>query len=249
MVPFVLLTSPRSGSTWVVDTLATHPQVTAYGEVFMPGRTRDPRWGAQGFPFYARYLQDRTRRAHPLTPTTYLRALYRSTDARAVGFKLMYGQARRHPSVAAYLGLRRVRVVHLIRENGLDVALSRRAAAERRVTSHADAAGAPETVRLIVPTQALVQELRAHERSVRMARRMLRAARMPVLELTYEQLFSDTAANLESILGFLGLEPDSRSVAPRLRKVNVSGHAERIANYEDVRRVLTEAGFGSLLRD
>lgn len=50
----------------------------------------------------------------------------------ALGLKVMYDRVLRYPEPLAYFWWRWVRVLHLIRENVLDIFLSREAAAVRR---------------------------------------------------------------------------------------------------------------------
>ena len=45
--PFVILTAPRTGSSWLVDSLNNHPQVVAHSELFVSeAREFEPRTGA-----------------------------------------------------------------------------------------------------------------------------------------------------------------------------------------------------------
>ena len=58
MTNFVVLSTQRSGSTWVVDMLTSHPRVVAYSELFMHGGEGKPRWsGAQDLPYWQTYAQ------------------------------------------------------------------------------------------------------------------------------------------------------------------------------------------------
>ena len=131
---FVLLASQRTGSTWVIDTLNGHPEVTAYSELFLHGGVGYPKYGgAKDLPFYESFVgadaaedlgSDRLER--------YLERVFRDrSNATAIGFKLMYGQATAYPGVRSYLRRHEVRVVHLVRHNLLDVVVSMNAALSR----------------------------------------------------------------------------------------------------------------------
>ena len=66
MVKFVMLTTQRSGSTWVIDMLNSHPRVVAYSELFLETSKERPVWG--GAKDVLLYNADRRRHGgHSLT--------------------------------------------------------------------------------------------------------------------------------------------------------------------------------------
>jgi LPS sulfotransferase NodH len=240
---FVVLTSPRSGSTWFVDTLNRAPGVAAYGELFQPGRMRPFTWGAQGFPSYVVYRREGRGGA-----AKYLGELFAGQEgAAAVGFKLMYRHAVEHPQAIAYLRLRRARVLHLVRRNGVDVAFSR-AAIEARSYGHATDPSALEAVALTLDPAAVVADVRAHRRGIRIARTVIAASRAPRLEVSYEELCDTPGRALAEVAEFLELEAPPSVGTSTLRKQSAR-QGEGVTNLAEVRRALVEAGFGDLLRE
>ena len=125
---FVILTTQRSGSGWLVDLLDDHPSVVAYEELFKVTETTVARHGASVVPRFEVMVGPRTwstSRGLVLKRYDYLRGLARAhPGADAVGFKLMYDQTRDHPWLVAMLIMMRARFVHLVRRNSLSAVLS-----------------------------------------------------------------------------------------------------------------------------
>jgi hypothetical protein len=153
-----------------MDRLTKHPEVGGYGEVLLPEVKGRPTWppGAEDRPFLAVYLrergisQPRVRGHYHLFP--YLDHLYEPRRGlRAIGFKLMYDQVLRYPEILLYLRARKVRVIHLVRTNLLDIVLSREALALRR-HPHGWSGGKPEDVRVVLDTARLPGEMTRLER-------------------------------------------------------------------------------------
>lgn len=113
---FVLFTTQRSGSTWVIDTLNFVDTVSAYGELLL----RQPRvWdvGPDDYPRLIDYpdknhVSQRLPSVRPLKTFAYLDGLYKGKGERqehdsignaqitqSVGFKLMYSALRQYPEV------------------------------------------------------------------------------------------------------------------------------------------------------
>jgi LPS sulfotransferase NodH len=223
-----------------VDTLNRSPGVAAYGELFQPGRVKGFTWGARGFPSYVSYRRDGGRSA-----LRYLRTwLEGDQQATAAGFKLMYRHAVQHPQVMAYLRMRGVRVLHLVRTNSVDVAFSR-AALERAHGHSTDPDAAPHADVAVDPAR-VVADARAHRRSVRTARAILRGVAMRHLEVSYEELCDDPAAILGRTGAFLGLPQPPTPGASPLRKL-AGRQGQGVSNLDEVRRALERAGFGHLL--
>jgi hypothetical protein len=226
--------------------LDSHPAARAYFELFDPGGKDPP---DEHPPYFAEYAREHSVGRNPLARArlcfAYLDEIYSPEPGLdAVGFKLMYGQARRNAAVIAYLIARRVRIVHLVRSNLLDIVVSRETAGARGRFNSSEVDAAPVTVSLDPPTVAA--RLTALDRHVRTVRRLIRMVRLPAIEVTYEHL----AANPEgfgAILQFLGVDDANRPLSSDIRKINPFGKQETIANYDEIRAVLTGTRFARFL--
>jgi LPS sulfotransferase NodH len=246
--PFVILTFPRTGSAWLVDTLDSHPAVVAYDELF---------YGAGGAPAYARsdlpnfesYLERipaPARRLRLLPTIAYLRMVYRDRPGvRAAGFKLMYVQARANPGVLYFLSLRRVRAIHLIRANLLDAVISYEAA---RVTGvfHPQRGDAVPNAVVSLDPDALRERLEQMEWEIARARSWIERFRLPRIEVAYEELVGRRKDTLDRILRFIGVEPRVECLDSSLIRTRPAG-VERIENLSEVRAALTGTRFAWML--
>ena len=180
-----------------MERLAKHPEVGGYGEVLLPGVEGWSNWplGADDRPFFATYVKengfgDRFLSRHQLL-LPYIDYLYEPRRGfRAIGFKLMYDQLMRYPELLVYLRVRQVAVLHLVRANLLDVLLSREAMKTRRFV-HARSEAEKEAVVVRLDTSKLIQDLGRLSAERRVATWMIRAVRLPILQITYEELRAD----------------------------------------------------------
>lgn len=251
---FVLLSTQRSGTSWLMERLAAHPAIGSYGELLLSGREGWPDWppGANDRPFFATYLKNRG--AQPSSLSAHLQLfrfldyLYEPRrDFRTIGFKLMYNEATPYPEILSYLCRRRVRVLHLLRANLLDIALSQMGTGMRKF-SHAWRSAEKEDIRIYVNTRTLLWWLRKLERDRRIARLMLRTMRLDVYEVTYEDLLTGDAP-LHAALKFIGIPTDATPELPAtMMKLAPLSHTEGIANFRQVEACLRGSRFYCLLR-
>lgn len=249
---FIVLTTPRSGSTWFIDVLSGFPGTTAYTELFLP--RRKPREERAMSWRTADYL-DRTLRGRPLFCETspgltgrpfsvvaYLNDVYRQPGA--VGFKVMYSNLVRYPELWAYAVARRLRVVHLVRSNLLDVVVSERVSRTSRTVHRVagEPAVAIEPV-WIDPAEA-VAEVRHMHRRLRSMRAILGVCAMPRLEVEYEAVARDPDG-FGPICDFLSIERMEPVPASWLEKLVKQPAAEVIGNHGEVARALDAAGLAS----
>jgi LPS sulfotransferase NodH len=248
---FVVLSTQRSGSTWVVDMLNSHPRVLAQSELFMHGGDGHPKWGGdRDLLYWQTFIADKGggRVARPYWLWHYLgRAFSARPGIDAVGFKLMYSQLTRisKPLMPA-LWLKRARIIHLMRRNALDVVLSKEAGEARKGVLHARDGEDVEAVRLRLDTDTLVRRLTLHERAVAGARVRFKRVGVPYQEVVYEDLVANEQAGFDDLFRFLEVEP--QQVSSSLQKVNPTAHEELIENYGEVRDALAETEFATLLR-
>jgi len=245
---FVVLSTQRSGSTWVVDMLTSHPRVVAYSELFMHGGEGTPRWGQeQRLEYWQTYSHGKHRIAKPYWLWHYLgEAFEERPGVDAIGFKLMYSQLTRiSRPLMPMLWLKRVRIIHLIRRNALDVVLSKEAGAAREGKLHARDGDEVEEVRLNLDTDTLLRRMTLHERAIAGARVRFKRVGLPYTEVVYEDLAADQSG-FASLFEFLGVEP--QLVTSSLQKLNPTSHEALIENYGEVRDALQGTDFAAQLR-
>ena len=248
MTNFVVLSTQRSGSTWVVDMLESHPRVVAYSELFMHGGEGKPKWGGEkDLPYWQTYSRGKNRVTKPYWLWKYLDQAFREREGiDAIGFKLMYSQLTRiSRPLMPMLWLKRVRIIHLIRRNALDVVLSKEAGAARGGRLHARDGNDVEQVRLNLDTDTLLRRMTLHERAIAGARVRFKKVGLPYNEVVYEDLAADESG-FADLFRFLGVDPEP--VTSSLQKLNPTSHEELIENYGEVRDALEGTEFAPLLR-
>lgn len=242
---FIVLTSNRSGSVWVMSTLNNLQYVTAQGELFLPRpRVSEKRWDS-GFAI-PRFIEAKSEGLpfRPFSVFSYLNDLYNTPGT--VGFKLMYTQLRSYPEILAYLIRYRIRVVHLVRRNHLDVVLSY-AVKEKIGQAHLlSGDSAPDDIQVSLDTKNLIKQLEWLQKKQNLARKLLRWCRLPHLEISYEDLLRDQSY-YGQIWDFLAIKPKKQMSQSPLVRIRKGTHCEVISNYDNVKEVLSNSKFVDLL--
>jgi len=239
---FCVLTTQRSGSTWLRDLLDSHPDIICFGELFYSKRARltDPHIQ----PYHLQRAEIGGRR--PRVVWNYLKRLETHPHAkRAVGFKLMYGQLAQFPEILPRLILGRYTIIHLVRENLLDVVLSEHRAAR---TGLAHTTQAVEQVAVKLNVVELHRRLVFLSRCMSMTRWALRALPLDFRELSYEQLTTNPQAALESVMQQLGILSDGVCFRSERQKISSGDYRGKIENYDEVHRALAGTAFEDLLQ-
>lgn len=247
---FVVLTTQRTGSTWLIDMLNSHPDIDAFSELFLEGAEGTPTWGGRkDFHFYNSFRKGLLEHGRQINErdvvNEYLDQLYTErSGCRIVGFKLMYGQAGAHPAIAEYLRDHDARIIHLFRRNLLDILISKEAAAARDLYHSRAARTASTRVELDLVT--LMRRLQEEQRSVEEARRRFPQTSCKFFEVAYEDLSADRSA-FEPVLDFLDAEPCTSLLRSDLKKIIRQPHHLVIGNYRQVKRALKGTRFSEML--
>jgi LPS sulfotransferase NodH len=247
--PFVILATQRTGSSWVAGMLGSHPTVGTYGELFDRRGKDYPVWGRSDIRYLAAYSRDRGPRRDPVTRASlcfsYLNELYSPRDGlEAIGFKLMYSHVKETPAVFPYICAKRVRVVHLVRTNLLDIIISDDTARARG--SFHSTGPDPDQVTVSLDPATVLARLRALDRQVRVVRRALALTRTPTIEVAYEQLVADPRA-FGDVLRFLEVDEPGRDLSSKLQKLNRLTKEQIIDNYGEIESALRPTRFAALL--
>jgi len=244
-VNFVLFTTNRSGSEWVLSTLNNFQNVSAHGELFLARpRGSGNKWDSDFA--YVRFVESKSVgvKFRPFSVFAYLDAFYRMPGT--VGFKLMYKQLGFYPEILVYLIKRRLRVVHLVRRNHLDVMLSYAVKAELGQSHLLVGQSAPGELRVQLDTGTLVRKLAWLQKQQNIARILLNWSGLSHLEIAYEDLVRDPGC-FHQIGDFLAVNSREQIPQSTLARIRRAGHREVISNYDQVRQILVNSKFAGLL--
>lgn len=243
---FVVLTTNRSGSEWIISTLNNFPDVSAHGELFLPRpRSLNGKWDAEFA--YTRFVETKFKSfaIRPFSVFSYLNSLYSMPGK--VGFKLMYKQLGLYPEILAYFMRHRIRVLHLVRHNHLDVMVSYAVKAKIGQAHLLVGQSAPDKLQVELDTRNLVRQFSWLQKQQNIARKLLLWCKLPYLEVAYEDMVHDQTHYFNLIGDFLSI--NSREQMPRspLTKIRRGTHRDMISNYDQVKKVLADSKFASLL--
>ena len=244
---FLVLTTPRSGSAWLISVLNNVDGVSAYGGIFIQKKREegDEEWDSDFA--YPRFIEATPKgaRARPFSIFSYLDTLYNKPGV--VGFKLMYCQLMRYPELLGYFIYHQIPVIHLIRRNHLDVLISR--AMMRKTKQAHPLSDQPEFHQLQVELdpENLVKGIRIRHRNILIVRNLLRWSRLSHLEVVYEDLVQNPSS-FQRICDFLAVKSREKLPQSRLVKIQKRGHADVISNYREVKEVLAGTQFAHLIQ-
>ncbi len=241
---FVVFTTNRSGSEWVMSTLNSFPGVSTQGELFLDRpHSAEKQWDTAFA--HPRYIETRKGLSlRPFSVFSYLKGLY-SLPGK-VGFKLMYKQLGAYPEILLYFLSNRVQVIHLVRRNHLDVMLSY---AVKASIGHAHlmvGQKTPDDLQVELDTSNLVRKMAWLQKQQDWARTLLKATGLSHMEAAYEDLVRDPSL-FQRIGEFLVVESGGQMPHSELTRIRKGSHREVIGNYEQVRSALANSEFAGLL--
>jgi len=228
-----------------MSTLSAVPHVTAQGELFLPRvRSSERRWDSE----FAcpRFIETKSGNwtFRPFSVFSYLNCLFNTSGT--VGFKLMYAQLALYPEILAYLIRHRIRVVHLVRQNHLDVVISYAVKAKLGQAHVLVGQSVPENIRVELDTRNLVRQLTWLQKKQSIARRLLSCCRLPNLEITYEDLLCNPSY-FQSVWNFLSIKTDEARPKSTTVKIRRGRQGDVVSNYEEVKKVLAHSKFSHLI--
>lgn len=240
-VRFSILAAGRTGSTRLRLLLDSHPLAKCHGEVFGENMST---LAEPGSDLHSQLLLERS-----ADPAEFLhRRALEPGDARAIGFKILYHQLTDDwPGLLeATLADRGLRVVHLVRRNGLKRFLSEYfVGTVMRKNLFFENEEVPPLEPVSIPVATLLSNL---EMLTRESERMRSSFRdHPFHEIAYEDSLDDNGPALRGVLDFLGLPPAQLSVP--IKKILPNDPSKLIANFDEVSQALRGTRFEWMLRN
>jgi LPS sulfotransferase NodH len=239
------LTTQRTGSTWLVDLLHQLDGCECHGELILPQPVETtPIVGATDYKRYIEKKREHVLGVRPFSVFSYLNGLFKRDGI--IGFKLMYSQLKKYPEVLVYLVVKRIKIIHLIRENFLDMVISAKVA-EMSGRSH-DAAGGDKTrdTQVHLDADDTVARIKELEKNVNLMNKLLRTLHLPSTSITYDQLKNDPES-YGRLAEFLSPGAHASMPQSKLVKRQRKTHRESIANYDEIENALTASGHARFL--
>ena len=232
---FCIFSTQRSGSTWLCSLLDSHPNVRVLpGELFL-SREQEEKWIDPDFiPFFD--FRKSTDKSRPRVTFQYLDNLSDyPKKVGSIGFKLMYNHLFRYPEILFKLVFDKYKIIHIYRDNYLDVILSRTYSNELKLDHVTQKVPIPPKVKL--DTSKLIDQLRWREININLACLFLTFISNSVINVKYQDLCNDRDETLDRITKFIGV-PDCSSFHSKLQKINTGSYIEKIENFAEVKQAL-----------
>lgn len=241
---FFILTSTRSGSTWLLTLLNGQEAIRAFGEIFLWREVRPEfAWVAEGDPerFYVR------REALGRTRLAQMPRYLREVEGRmplegAGGFKLIVSHLRQVPELPLALLWRRYRMILLVRDNVFESTVSEILSTARN-NPHGEAPSGAHPLITIDP-RVIVARIRTRSRAIRAMRLVQRLWPWPSVVVDYDDLVRDQRASLAPVLRALGSAHPPQEVESRLTRRVTRPYREMITNTEEIFAAMRQAGLG-----
>lgn len=247
-IKFVVLTKQRSGSTWFIDLLNQYPDARVFSEIFIhqPLSYRNAERAKGIVPPTLFYEFKKARRGiRPFVTFHYLNLVESWIgEAHKIGFKVMYDQLK--PETLLYFIIRQYKIIHLVRENHLDVVLSSKHLENTGVEHLVENYDQVERQRILLEPLSLLDKLDLHEKRINKFRKILKLLPLPVLEITYENLCQNLEQEMGLVENFLFLE--SKSIwENNFQKIFKGSWREKISNHQEIEQFLRQTKFHKLL--
>ena len=253
MKNFVVVTTQRSGSTWLIDKLNSHPKITAFEGVFMLNSEVGSvtKHGEKGLVKWNTHrLNNKSGiNLRPASIYKYLSELYSPSDKSASesrGFKLMYNELMRYPEIFAFLVRRRIHIVHLYRENIFDVIISNHVLKQSGTAHYEDESSRPTGTKIHVDLRTLKSRMYKRWFGFKVICFLLRSLPSSYHSVSYESLCQDEAA-FNKIIQFLGYSDEDVALKSSLVKINRSSYEDTVVNFDEVKRVIGSTRFAHMI--
>lgn len=244
---FCILSTQRSGSTWLVDVLNRQEGTRVFEELFNRDAVEVDRgerfWGDLIPPVeYGNYVKE-SKKIRLFRTFAFLKEFEQNApqpETKILGFKLMYSQLKEHPELLFALKRGGYKIVHQVRGNLLDLHISMAFMVEKQRIHQTQDNSEIEKITL-EPTE-VVATIRAKERKRGMIRRAFKTLGFKLTEITYEDMKSDLDGQLKKLAAFLDTQWEHVETSSQFKRVNPGSQRDKIANPEEVSKALRDAG-------
>ncbi|MGK7943651.1 MAG: sulfotransferase [Microcystaceae cyanobacterium] len=255
---FCIVTTQRSGSTWLVKLLHSHPDIVSLPEIFMQSEKKlnHLRNSEQDILHCCIFREKHNYNQRPFVIFQYFDYLEKTISAnhcQAMGFKVMYDQIGWTPEILINLVTRRYKIVHLMRNNYLDMIISRTNAwgkEGKKVGNKVVHTTKPVDLKPIeLDCSKLIEEMAKLEHESRKYQFLLKYIPNKVIIINYESLLNNRESVLEELCSFLEVKCLGAELQSSLQKISSKSNQEKIMNYTEVKETLENTKYSVFLED
>jgi len=256
MEKFIVLSSQRSGSTWLMDILNNIDGVTASGELFIPRRGKNKtkqllttrslplREDLQSFPrFQTVYTLPQAIR--PFSVFNYLNIFFFFPNINC--FKLMYSQLLIYPEIWFYIIQKQLPIIHLVRKNNLDVIISKEVRKITNIARIEDGDIELTVLEIELNTKSLINLLNNLNRQTKIASWLLNSFNVKNIEIFYENLLDDPN-EFKRIYEFLSIIETQVETISKFKKIITKDHSQIISNYAEIKKILSNTEYEWMIK-
>ena len=237
----IILTTQRTGSTFLVDCLRSHPDIECSGEI-LNGQPDDMGPSYRG-PFKDVVKAANMVRRGAWYPPYRLGRFFEGGSRKVRMFKAMYNQVAR-PFALKYLQSKSdLQVIHLRRQNLLKVHVSTLLMDKRKIVQ---ATAPTEAIWIRVDPQDAIASLR--KARAQYDRYEQAFARHRKLRVSYEELIDGQFLQAETarrICEFFGVS--SLPMKSKLMKLNPESLQDMVTNYDELAAAISKTEFADML--
>lgn len=227
---FVIVTTQRTGSTYLWRYLNTHPEIRAHGEIFY--HKLEDSYQKYWRSSFKKILDHFLRRGHSIT--SFLDQFYLPFEKeKAIGFKLMYTQIKKYPYIHQYICENKISVIHLIRKNLLRVIVSREIMRKTKKAHFFIRDEQLGPMKIYLNPERLLNQIRKLEDEIKYYSKIYKNS-VPYLEIKYEDFFSEKTKWTRKILRFLKVSENFLEMSCNLKKANPYPLNTLLKNYEEI---------------
>lgn len=252
MTKFVILGMQRTGTSWIETLLDSHPNIRCLGEIFYFSKGRFPFIKPRGRRTelsYRRYIEYSLNRkvchyiAKAKMVNNCLDQLYDVPNYSAIGFKLMYDQARQFPMIIDYFRKQNVKIIHVVRNNVLKTLVSLVASKKRRLVHTTENVRADKVYLHIT---LLFWRLKKIDKQNKFWINYFADYEANYFKIEYEELLRNFENEQEKLLRFFGIGFNFK-LTSQLKKINPDKIGNILINYGEVKKCLEYSQFGYCL--
>ncbi len=242
---FIILATPRSGSTYLRSLLSSHPDITCLGEIFIQKNKKSaPNLYST---FVKRNLSNYL--SHFFNPkitiSKFLQTISASSKS-AFGFKLMISQLEKQPGLLSILLNDNYKIIMLRRKNLLHQYVSLESAKKNNLWHLVQDDPEPKIPSIELHTEGIIEGLKGFEQAYNRMQSLFESK--DYIEITYEDLVGDNSQEInDNLCTFLESEP-GHHLSSKFKKILPEALDQTLTNYQQIHQCLTGTEYEKYLR-